>query len=328
MFKSILVGAVVFAIGLSNITSSFAFFATNDKTEAYTILPSETAFWIPDVGDNKNSQAKLDSESYFEANRLAVKRFVIPHQKLSGTGGTAWFSGPDSYVPTGRLIIVDRTPQSREWVKDEKKGTSTMDESFPCQTVEGLNIRIGVSLGVSVTEENAAKYLYNFGVLPPYVYQDGKRYLADRTDPATIFTSVYYGRSLADVTDDVVRKKIQTLVCNEVAGLSFDAANQSSVVIMQHVQDSATKYLANYGITLNFIGYADTWEFDADIQKAVNDKYAATSLKGSLDTLQTLNNIHVQEGLADGLRNHGLPIVIPENLLNSIVGLAKHINTN
>ncbi len=113
----------------------------------------------------------------------------------------------DFYVPAGRLIIVDRTPFSREWVDSAERGTSQQKQGFPCQTAEGLNVTAGVSIGASVLEANAAKYLYRFGVLPVP---------GDRSDPKVIFTSVYYSRKLSDVMDDVGRKKVQTLVCNEI----------------------------------------------------------------------------------------------------------------
>ena len=64
-------------------------------------IKSLRAFWIPDVGDNKTNQAQLDSEDYLKANKLSVKRFIVPHAKLSGTG-SFW----DFFVPAGRLIIV------------------------------------------------------------------------------------------------------------------------------------------------------------------------------------------------------------------------------
>lgn len=320
---------IMFAAAAVIASPSYAYFDTTDVTEAYTILPNESAFWIPDTGDNASSQAKMDSEAYYEANKIAIKRFIVPHKKLSGTAGNCMTCfGWDAYVPTGRLIIVDRTPQSREWVKNENKGTNNHDESFPCQTKEGLNINVGISLGVEVKEENASKYLYHFGVLPPYVIgADGKKYLADRHDKATIFTSVYYGRSLADVTDNVVRRKVQTLMCNEIAARTFDAANNEMVKIMDAVEASSSKYLADYGITLDFIGYADAWEFDPSVQKAVNDKYAAGTLTPYMAALQDLNNLRVQEGLSKGLETHGLPIVIPENLLNAVTNLANHLVT-
>jgi len=183
---------------LLGIAPAQAYYDKTDFTEAYTILPNESAFWIPDGGANKDSQTQFDSEAYLNANKVPLKRFIVPHVKLQGSGG--WY---DFYVPAGRLIIVDRTPYSREWVDAADRGTSRRKEGFPCQSVEGLNITVGISVGASVSEANAAKYLGRFGVLP---------ISGDRTNPAIIFNSVYYSRRLSDVMDDVGRKKVQTLV--------------------------------------------------------------------------------------------------------------------
>ena len=225
-----------------NVHPAAAYYDKTDYAEAYTILPNETGFWIPDAGPNKDSQAQFDSEAYFNANRVALKRFIVPHVHLQGSG--SFF---DFYVPAGRLIIVDRTPFTREWVDAPNRGTSTRKEGFPCQTREGLNVTVGVSVGASVLEVNAAKYLYRFGVLPV---------AGDRTDPRIIFTSVYHSRELSDVMDDVGRKKVQTLVCGEIAARTFDKVNDEANVIMATVQKAAADYFASVGITLDFIGCA------------------------------------------------------------------------
>jgi hypothetical protein len=258
-----------------------AYYDKTDYTEAYTILPNESAFWIPDVGANKDNQAQLESEAYLNANKVALKRFIVPHVHLSGSGG--FF---DFYVPAGRLIIVDRTPFSREWVDAAERGTSAQKQGFPCQTSEGLNITAGVSIGASVLEPNAAKYLYRFGVLPVG---------GDRGDPKVIFASVYYSRKLSDVMDDVGRKKVQTLVCNEISARSFDKANAEANQIIDTVRKGASDYFAAVGITLDFIGWADTFAFDKEVQDAVNRRYIAsqdqaiaTSLAPYADTIQKL----------------------------------------
>jgi hypothetical protein len=258
-----------------------AYYDKTDYTEAYTILPNESAFWIPDVGANKDSQAQLETEAYLNANKVALKRFIVPHVHLQGSGG--FF---DFYVPAGRLIIVDRTPFSREWVDATDRGTSRRPEGFPCQTSEGLNVTVGVSIGASVLEVNAAKYLYRFGVMPVG---------GDRGDPRVIFASVYYSRKLSDVMDDVGRKKVQTLVCNEIAARSFDKTNAEANQIMQAVQKGAVDYFAAVGITLDFIGWADTFTFDKVVQDAVNRRYVAnqdqaiaTALAPYADTIQRL----------------------------------------
>ena len=298
---------------------ALAFADTTDKTEAYTILPNESAFFIPDTGANKDSQAQFNSETYLEEKKIAVKRFVIPHQKLSGSGGTSWLStGWDFYVPTGRLIIVDRSPFSREWVGSRERGTSTRDESIPCQSKEGVNITVGVAIGASVSEQNAARYLYNFGVLPP---TDANGRLLDRSSPQTIFTSVYYSRRLSDVMDDVGRKRIQTLICNEIASRTFEQANEDAVKIMDSVRKTASEYFASVGITLDFIGWGDTFTFDPDVQKAVNDKRNAEALKDVLPVLQALAQLKVAEGMGQGLAGKGLPVVVTPGMLEALMKL-------
>jgi hypothetical protein len=286
-----------------------AYYDKNDFTEAYTILPNESGFWIPDTGANRDSQAQFESEAYLNANRVALKRFIVPHTKLSGSG--SFF---DFYVPAGRLIIVDRTPFSREWVDATDRGTSRRREGFPCQSREGLNIAVGVSIGASVAEQNAAKYLYRFGVTPP---------AGDRSDPRVIFNSVYYSRKLAEVMDDVGRKKVQTLICDEIGSRSFDKANEEAVQIMQSVKQKATAYFGEVGITLDFIGWADTFTFDHVVQEALNRRYVAqqdqaiaTALAPYVSTIQAL-------AAADALRSFGQKT--DGRLPSTIVGLPPEL---
>jgi hypothetical protein len=295
-----------------------AYFDTTDKAEAYFILPNESAFWIPDVGDNKSSQSNLDSEAYFNANKIPTKRFIVPHHKFQNSGG--WI-GADAYVPDGRLIIVDRTPYSKEWLAAADKGTSSKNEGIECQSKEGINITVGVSIAASVTEANAAKFLYRFGVQPPE---------GNRTDPKVIFTSVYYGRSLSSVMDDIGRKKVETLICGEIQGRSFDQANADANMIMDKVSKEVNDYFATLGITLDFIGYADTWTFDESVQKAIDDRYVAQTVSPIMPILQALADVKVKEGLANGLSTRGLPsnlITIPESLLGAVGSLFGKAST-
>lgn len=312
----IALGAMSLLLCLMSTVTTKAFYEKTERTEAYTIMPNESAFWVPDVGDNKSTQAQLESEAYLNEKKLAVKRFIIPHAKLNNSAG---YLGWDYYVPTGRLIIVDRTPYSREWVDSEGRGTSVKKEGFPCQSKEGLNIIAGVSIGASVTEKDAAKFLYRFGVKPPM--DKGKP--ADRTQPEVIFTSVYYGRSLEEVMDDVGRKKVQTLVCAEIANRTFDKANEESNSIMVAVEAKVREFFATVGVTLDFIGWGDTFEFDKDVQKAVNDKYMAQTMQPLLPVLEALAQLRVQEGLGQGLATKGLPMVITPGMIDAIINAAK-----
>ena len=252
----------------------FAFYDKVDRAEAIYILPNESFFWIPDVGENKGSQAKLDSEEYYAANKLAVKRFIIPHVKFQGSN-PFWY---DYYVPAGRAIIQPRTPYNREWTKDIRTGTSPRNQSFPCQTNEGVNVTVEMAIGAYVTEDQAPKYLFNFGVKPPK---------GDRSDPQVIFTSVYSGQDLPEVMDGVIRNKIQTLACNEISTRPLDSVNSDASKMLENITKAATAYCATKGITLDYLGWAGTFTFDNDVQKAVNDRYTAQTIAPYLTTLKS-----------------------------------------
>jgi SPFH domain/Band 7 family protein len=284
---------------------AFAYYEKTDYTEPYFVLPNESAFFIPDVGANKDSQAKFGSQQYLEENKIAAKRFIIPHTKLSGSG--LW---SDFYVPAGRLIIVDRTPYNQEWTAAAHRGTSAKDESFPCQSSEGINITVEIGIAASVHEESAALFLYHFGVNPPQ---------GDRTQPQVIFTSVFQGRSLQQVMGTVGRGKVQALVCNEIAARTTDTANVETNKIMASVEAKATAWLASVGITLDYIGWAGTFTFDPTVQKAINDRYEAEKIAPVLTTLQAAADLKVKEGLGTGLAAHGLPanlVAIPSSLMD------------
>jgi hypothetical protein len=251
-----------------------AFFEKADRTEIYPILPNQSAFWIPEVGAVKDKQVQIDSEAFLNENKVQLNRFQVPHQKLTGSAGTSVFSGWDYYVPAGRLIIVDRTPFSREWVDSSDRGTSAKKEGFPCQSKEGLNVTVGVALGASVSQANAARYLFRFGVLP----QRGEvRGTADsvENDGRIIFQSVYYSRSVQNVMDDFGRKKILELICDQITARTFDKVNEDAKLIKDTAAKQVVDFFAGYGITIDFMGWADTFTFDKEVQEAVNRLYIA-----------------------------------------------------
>jgi hypothetical protein len=269
--------AVLLAVAgalLLGTTDSRAFFEKVDRTEIYPILPNQSAFWIPEVGAVKDKQVQVDSEAFLNENKVQLNRFQIPHQKLAGSAGSSIFAGWDYFVPAGRLIIVDRTPFSREWVDAAERGTSAKKEGFPCQSKEGLNVTVGVALGASVSQANAAKYLFRFGVLAP---KGEVRGAADsiENDGRIIFTSVYYSRSVQNVMDDFGRKKILELICDQITSRTFDKVNEEAKLIKDTAAKQIVDFFAGYGITIDFMGWADTFTFDKDVQNAVNRLYVA-----------------------------------------------------
>ena len=261
--KRLLSTAAVIALCLLGASPVRAYYDKTDYTEAVTIYPNETAFWIPDNGGNKDSQGRLDSADYYNSNRVALKRFIVPHTQLSGSGWGPW---GNYFTPAGRLILVDRTPYNREWTKASGRGTSARDESFPCQDRDGHDVTVEITIDTSVAELDAAKFLYRFGVKPP---------AGDRIRPEVIFTSVYYGRSLNEAMDTVGRGKVQALVCGEISIRPMDQVNSEAAAMLASIEQKAKAFFGDYGVTLDYIGWAGTFAFSDGIQSAIDRRYIA-----------------------------------------------------
>src|SRR5437868_11284483 len=81
-----------------------------DTPEYMEIDTSETGFLIPLEGDTV-SQAKFQSEDYLKQRKVAAKRVRVTHRwsqegRLPNSG---------RWIPTVRLIKVNRSPVTREW---------------------------------------------------------------------------------------------------------------------------------------------------------------------------------------------------------------------
>lgn len=296
--KLLVFGMVASSLFLSVPENANAYYSKIDETEVYFVLPNETAFWVPSQGDRKENQAALNTVEFLNKAKVSTILFKIEHRKLTGAN----FGGFDPYIPAGRLIIVDHIPYHREWAAHPARGTSTKDQAIPCQSSEGINITVEISITASIKEENAAAYLYNFGVLvPPGL---------DRSKPEVMFASVYHARPLDWVMDNIARGQIVNLACAEISSRTFDKANSEAAEIMKKIAAGSTKFLSDRGITTDSIGWAGTFGFDDAVQKAVNDRFIGNAIAVALPVLKTQADIKVKEGLAEGLRK-GLPNFLP-----------------
>ena len=302
-----------------------AFYATTDVTEVVYILPNWSAFFIPDTGANKDSQATFGSVDYLNGNKIAAKRFIIPHAKLSGTGGTALMSGPDFYVPTGRMIIVDRTPFYKEFVDATDRGTSIKKQGFMFETKDSVNIGTGITISAYVTEQNAATFLYWFGT---------KQVEGDLSRPEVQFQSVIRGMSLADVMDGIVRAKIQESLASEFGKLTFDQAIAAKATVIKAVSDAVKAEFEPKGISIGFLGFSGPLNFSDEIQASIDrtviasrDKASAEIVKDALPVLQQkvalealVTAVHRWNGVLPAMPS---VIVVPDSMTSLVGNLVK-----
>lgn len=303
-------------------STAHAYYDTQDKPEYVEVLPNQTAFLIPEVGANKDGQASFMSEAYLNANKVAMKRVQIPHTTLK-TG----FAEMDKYIPAARLVIVDRTPSTREWVSSSNRGTSVKDEGFHVESSESINITTGIAMSAFVKEEDAAKFEYWFGTKTP----------ANIDDPAVKFSSVMYGRSLAEVVDDNVRHKVQTLLAREFGKRSLiDAAAQKADIIAV-VEKETKESFAAQGVTIAFVGYAEGLTFDPTIQSSINKVFIAQKraeetamLMKTVPYETAMVNVNMINAQADALKiaankwsgNLQLPnwLIMPDGFFKTVSG--------
>ncbi len=214
-----------------------------DLEELVEIKSNETAFLIKLEGDTKTGQVKFMSEEFLEQNKVATKRISIPHRKRSTGNSTNDYE----WIPTAKLVTVDRTPVSREWTSNDKTGTSAKNEGIKVESVESIDFSIGVVMTASIPEDKAAKFLYN-----------------------------YAGKALKDVSDQDIRTYVQAGLSREFGTRTLSDGQHQKKEIFDKVLNDTKLHFAELGVVINNLGYAEGMTYsDPAIQKAINETYAA-----------------------------------------------------
>jgi hypothetical protein len=296
--QSIIIFAVMCGVALAFLpTTSYAYYDRQDWPEYYYIKPNETCFYVPDVGDNQEKQAKFMSLEYLEKARVAAKRFQIPHTKLPSS--SYW---KDFVVPAGRLHCVERKPYARSWTANASTGTSAKNESFRCQSADGVTASADLTITATITESGAFRYLYWFGVTLPQ---------GDQNDPKISFTSVFYARKINTIMDDFVSKQVLPIICSKFSTRSVDVINKESAKIQADAQAEAKKFLDRMGIELLGLGWGNI-DYSDEVQQAIDKEFSANKIARILPTLERQADLKIKYGLAKALEEKGIPM--PENL--------------
>ena len=124
-----------------------------DKPEYVEVGPNETAFVIPLFTDSKvktEDQVQLNAETaeFYQKNMVSSKLIQIPHTWIK----TGRFARSGYYKGTVRVITVDLTPRSGNWLQDDKN-------AIKVETAASQGITIPMSYTVRIKHEDAALYL-------------------------------------------------------------------------------------------------------------------------------------------------------------------------
>lgn len=123
-----------------------------DKPEYVEVGPNETAFVIPMFTDENlktEDQVHLNENvEFYKKNMVSSKLIQIPHKWIK----TGRFANSGYYKGTVRVITVDLTPRSGNWLQNDKN-------AIKVETAASQGITIPMSYTVRIKPEDAALYL-------------------------------------------------------------------------------------------------------------------------------------------------------------------------
>ncbi len=210
-------------------------------TQLVEIQPHETAFVVPLVGDT-TEQAQFESIEFLQGAQVATKRIEVP------TSQHKVGRGPWSYecVPTVRVIVVNRTPVSRDWTTPDDSG-ATIDQAFGVESAESVGFEAGATMSALVEEANAAKFLY-----------------------------YYAGKSLQEVMDGNVRSFMQARLYDRFSGLTVAEGQDQKGTIYAEVCEEARVFFTDQGITIISCGGSEGLVYtDRRVQDAIDAVFEA-----------------------------------------------------
>lgn len=251
-----------------------------DKPEFVTIEPHQTAFLIPLIGDTTN-QASFESEEMLMQAKVAAKEIQIPHRWVQ-TGRRSW---KGEWRATMALIVVDRSPVTREWSSTKDIGTSARNQAIYAESSESIGFSAGMNCSAQIYSENdAVKFLY-----------------------------CYNNKPLSEIMDTEIRARVESKFVEECASRTLNDILVEKENIMKAVRDDVVTYFADRGITITVLGMKDGLKYDdASIQKSINDKFSSEM---KLTTQKNENERTISEAEAKAEANR----ILSESLTDEVL---------
>ena len=251
-----------------------------DKPEFVTIEPHQTAFLIPLIGDT-TAQASFESEEMLMQAKVAAKEIQIPHRWVQ-TGRYHWRG---EYRDTMALIVVDRSPVTREWSSTDGVGTSAINQAIYAESSESIGFSAGMNCSAQIySETDAVKFLY-----------------------------CYNNKPLSEIMDSEIRARVESKFVEECASRTLNEILTEKEEIMKAVRTDVETYFAARGITITVLGMKDGLEYDdATIQKSINDKFSSEM---KLTTQKNENERIISEAEAKAEANR----ILSESLTDEVL---------
>lgn len=250
--KTNLLAAVLIAVTLSVTNGCSMFMKPYHEAVLVDVDTSETPFLIE--LENDNEQATLSTEESLRKKLVVSRRIEIPHRWKPQGREILFYNG--EWIPSARIICVDKQPVTREWVKTAQKDDAIWVES---------NDSVGYSTGFNITariatDDDAVKFLHNY---PPR----GKRIVKTKTGEFTVHVI-----QLEDIIDQEIRARVQKVYADLAAAHDMDVLRTKKVELMEAVRADIVPFFKKKGITIPTIGQFGGFEYENKLNQLAIDK--------------------------------------------------------
>lgn len=216
------------------------------------VATHETAFVVPLEGKSTD-QVKLDSAAAYDKFKVMTKRIQLD-KRWNQTGR---ISNDGEWIPTVKVIKVDRSPVTREWCADTDGGTNKKNEAIWAESSDSIGFSTGFNCTGYVAEADTSKFLY-----------------------------WYPNTGLAIVMDSEIRNRIQQIVAEVSNKYTMDILRAQKQELIDSVRKDVIPFYAERGITITTIGQYGGFTYEnPDIQKAIDNVFVAQQEKAKEKSL-------------------------------------------
>ena len=222
---------------------------------------SEAAFLVELTG--ASDQASLKSEDYLKSKLVQQKRIEIPYEwKPEGR----WENSDGKWIPSARLIIVDRSPETRVWTATEHTGTTKNNEAIWVESADSVNFSTGITITARIeTEEDAVKFLFNY----PARADEEKSQEKSKKSAENVYQIAV--SSLKNIMDTEIRARIQMGIADEAAKYKMDELRDKKAEIMTAVRKNCEEFFKKRGIMITTLGMVGGLTYDnKEIQTSID----------------------------------------------------------
>lgn len=227
---------------------------------------SQTPFLLELEGDAQ--QSKVQTEDYLKSKMIFSRRITVPYRWKQTHRYYMWENGSTGkWIPATRLILVDRSPVTREWTADTHSAAKTnKDQGIWVESKDSIGFSTGITITARIPDDNhAVKFLFNY---PPRSQQTIESH---GSDPFNVDVA-----RLEEIMDNEIRGRVQAVFAHEAAQMNMDELRESKSIILDKIKEDVIPFFDERGIQITNLGQFGGYTYEnPKTQEAIDKVFQA-----------------------------------------------------